>query len=74
MRRSRGRNQFTIAALRRAVNVARQAGVDRVEIEIPGESRIILTGITSEASRTSGPAEVNEWDEELYGKNPPPVR
>jgi hypothetical protein len=44
-RAPRGHNQFSLAALRRAVKVAREAGVDRVEIEIPGQSRITLTGI-----------------------------
>jgi hypothetical protein len=42
MRGSRGRNQFTKAALSRAVDVARQKGIDRVEVEIPGGSRIIF--------------------------------
>jgi hypothetical protein len=42
MRKPRGRNQFTTAALRRAVKVARETGVDRVEVELPGGSRFIL--------------------------------
>ena len=41
----RGRNQFTKAALSRAIDVARQKGVDRVEVEIPGGSKIVFKGI-----------------------------
>jgi hypothetical protein len=47
MRGSRGRNQFTKAAIRRAIETARETGVDRVEIELPGQSRIIFKGIVS---------------------------
>jgi hypothetical protein len=47
MRKPRGRNPFTTTALRRAVHVARETGVDRVEVELPGQSRIILSGIVS---------------------------
>jgi hypothetical protein len=65
-----GRNQFTKAALGRAIDVARQKGVDRVEVELPGQSRIVLTGIVNKQE----PPQKNEWDQELYGNNPPPVR
>jgi hypothetical protein len=47
MRGSRGRTQFTKAALCRAVDVARQKGIDHVEVEIPGGSKIIFKGIVS---------------------------
>ena len=43
----RGRNQFTKAALSRAVDVARQKGIDHVEVEIPGGSKILFKGIVS---------------------------
>jgi hypothetical protein len=47
MRGSRGRTQFTKAALSRAVDVARQKGIDHVEVEIPGGSKIVFKGIVS---------------------------
>jgi hypothetical protein len=43
----RGRTQFTKAAIRRAIETARETGVDRVEIELPGQSRIIFKDIVS---------------------------
>jgi len=42
MRGSRGRNQFTKAALSRAVDVARLKGIDQLTLELPGGGRIIL--------------------------------
>jgi hypothetical protein len=47
MRGSRGRNQFTKAAIRRAIKTARETGVDQVEVEIPGGSRIVFKGLVS---------------------------
>ena len=38
----RGRNQFTKAALSRAVDVARLKGIDQLTLELPGGGRIIL--------------------------------
>jgi hypothetical protein len=46
-RAPRGRSQFTKVALGRAIDVARAKGIDRVEVELPGQSRIVLTGIVS---------------------------
>jgi hypothetical protein len=50
----RGRNQFTKAALSRAVDVARQKGIDHVEVEIPGGSRIIFKGIVNKQACQEG--------------------
>jgi hypothetical protein len=66
----RGRNQFTKAAIRRAIETARETGVDRVEIELPGQSRIVFTGIASKQK----PSQKNEWDEALYGEDKAAVR
>jgi hypothetical protein len=41
-RAPRGRSQFTKVALSRAIDVARAKGIDRVEVELPGQSRIVL--------------------------------
>jgi hypothetical protein len=71
-RSPRGRNQFTKAALDRAFTAARKHKIDQVEVEIPGGSKIIFKGIASKQAEEK--TEHNEWDEELYGKNPPPVR
>jgi hypothetical protein len=46
MRVPRGRNLFTKAAVRRAIDAARECGVDRLEID-SRDGRIILTGITT---------------------------
>ena len=59
---SRGRTQFTKSALSRAVDVARLKGIDHVEIEIPGGSRIIFKGIVhkQEPSQDKG---LDQWME-----------
>jgi hypothetical protein len=46
-RAPRGRNQFTKSALDRAIDVARKNKINRVEVEIPGGSKIIFQGILS---------------------------
>jgi hypothetical protein len=76
MRGSRGRNQFTKAALSRAVDVARQKGIDHVEVEIPGGSKIVFKGIVHKQDKQepSSQSTTNEWDEAIYGKNSPPLR
>ena len=64
MRGSRGRNQFTKAALSRAVDVARQKGIDHVEVEIPGGSKIIFKGIVSKDNQeTPQSKELDQWME-----------
>jgi hypothetical protein len=69
MRKPRGRNPFTTTALRRAVNVARETGIERVEVELPGGSRLVFP-ITSkqegDAARQDQPH--NPWDE-VYDQN-----
>ena len=68
MRGSRGRTQFTKAALSRVVDVARQKGIDQLTLELPGGGRIILP------LGQDKPSQGNEWDEALYGKNTPAIR
>jgi hypothetical protein len=73
MRKMRGRNQFTKAALGRARDVAREKGFNRVEIELPGgETRIVLSK-SKTANRDRDEGGHNEWDTELYGKDKAPV-
>jgi len=47
VRNPRGRNLVTISTIRRAVTAARATGVDRIEIELPDQSRVIFTGIVN---------------------------
>jgi hypothetical protein len=68
MRGSRGRNQFTKAALSRVVDVARQKGIDQLTLELPGGGRIILP------LGRDKPSQKNEWDEALYGEDKAAVR
>ena len=70
MRKSRGRNQFTKAGLGRLIDVGRQKGVPQITLELPGGSRAVLPL----SQDNQEPSQKNEWDEELYGKNSPPVR
>jgi hypothetical protein len=56
---SRGRSQFTKAAIRRAIETARETGVDRVEVEIPGGSKIVFKGLVSK--------QVDEKPEDIVG-------
>jgi hypothetical protein len=55
---SRGRTQFTKSALSRAVDVARQKGIDHVEVEIPGGSKIIFKGIVSKQAGDEKPEDI----------------
>ena len=65
MRKQRGRNLFTKAAIRRAIDAARESGVDRIEVELPGQSRIVFTGIASKQGEREAPYgnELDEWME-----------
>jgi hypothetical protein len=65
---SRGRTQFTKSALSRAVDVAREKGIDQLTLELPGGGRIILP------LGQDKPSQSNEWDEALYGKDTAAVR
>ena len=59
---SRGRSQFTKAALSRAVDVAREKGIDHVEVEIPGGSKIVFKGIVHK-QEPSQDKELDQWME-----------
>jgi hypothetical protein len=65
---SRGRTQFTKAALSRAVDVARQKGINQLTLELPGGGRIILPLGQDKPSQKK-----NEWDEAL-GTDPAKAR
>jgi hypothetical protein len=65
---SRGRTQFTKAALSRAVDVAREKGINQLTLELPGGGRIILP------LGQDKPSQKNEWDEALYGEDKAAVR
>jgi hypothetical protein len=67
----RGRNQFTKAALGRVYDVALKKGAKQFTLELPGGGRITIPVGDQDKQE---PSQKNEWDEELYGKNPPPVR
>jgi len=74
MRVSRGRNQFTKAALGRGLDMARKKGIPRVDVELPGGSRLVFHITSNKQGTAAKAAEVtNEWDEE-YGANQAEVR
>ena len=69
MRRPRGRNSYTKNNVKRALAIARETpGVDHVVIETPEGTKYTFH-VNKELSQGA-----NEWDQDLYGKNPPPVR
>jgi hypothetical protein len=55
------------------VDVARQKGIDRLTLELPGGSRIILPLDQGNPS-SSATSQKNEWDEALYGEDQTSVR
>jgi hypothetical protein len=72
MRKSRGRNAYTKNNVKRALAIAGETpGVDQVVIETP--EGIKYTFHMNKEDKQE-PSQKNEWDEELYGKNPPAVR
>ena len=70
MRKSRGRNEFTKAGLGRLIDVGRLKRVPQLTLELPGRNRAVF--LLSQDNQE--PSQKNERDEELYGKNSPPVR
>jgi hypothetical protein len=68
MRKFRGRNLFTLAAVRRAIKVARETGVD-CDIEPNGTIKFH----TGKQGTAATAAEQREWDNE-YGANQAEVR
>jgi hypothetical protein len=61
----RGRNLFTKTNVRRAITIAREAGLDRVEVETDAGKFVFPVNTCGEAARQDEP-QTNEWDME-YG-------
>jgi hypothetical protein len=71
-RTPRGRNQFTKAALGRTIDIAREKGIDRIEVELPGGGRFVLP-VSKQDKQTEPDHQKNEWDE-MYGTDPAETR
>jgi hypothetical protein len=61
----RGRNLFTKTNVRRAIDIAREAGLDRVEVETGAGKFVFPVNTRGDAARQDQPQK-NEWDE-AYG-------
>jgi hypothetical protein len=72
MRKPRGRNLFTKTNVRRAIDIAREAGLDRVEVETAAGRYVFPVNRKGDATRQDEPQQ-NEWDQ-AYGTGKTEVR